>query len=43
MAKRTAYKKNINKLSFLLAEEEVKPIKEKKDEALINKSGNKSK
>lgn len=31
MAKRTAYKKNINKLSFLLNEEEVKPIKEKKE------------
>jgi len=32
MAKRTAYKKNINKLNFLLNEEVVKPIKEKEDE-----------
>lgn len=36
MAKRTAYKKNINKLNFLLSDEEVKPIKEKKDEGANN-------
>lgn len=44
MSKRKAYKKNTNKLNFLLSEEQVQPIKEKKEnETPSNKSGNKSK